>query len=149
MTELATDAVLVFVLGLLIALIRYAWIGYWRMHRGDFIELSNITSSDYRGNSIIVKTPPRKRRGKHLIIIEESVNEKGRRRDGEESGSETEEEEGEEEIEQEVVQVTELQSSPSYGDVLEQTPLPQSRQDSPTISLLSSRASGPPPLHPH
>lgn len=140
MTELATDAVLVFILGLLIALIRYAWIGYWRMHRDDFIELSNITSSAYRGNSIIVKTPPRKRRGKHLIIIEESVNEKGED-DEEESGSETEED---------TVQVTGLNSSPSYGEVLEQTP-PQIDQDSPTISLLSSRASTPPPppRHPH
>ena len=130
MTEFATDAVLVFVLGLLIALIRYAWVGYWRMNKEDFID--PMPSTTFRGNHIVVKTPPRHRRGKHLIIIEESVDEKGEDDDNDENGgSDTEVEQDDE------IQVSELHSSPSYGGALD------AQTDSPTVSLLSSRASTP------
>jgi len=72
--EFGIDGIVVFGLSVFLVLMRYAWIGYWRMHSGDFIELNpNTGTATFHGNHIIVKTPARTRAGSHLIIVEERV----------------------------------------------------------------------------
>lgn len=72
--EFGIDGIIVFGLSVFLVLMRYAWIGYWRMHSGDFIELNpNTGTATFHGNHIIVKTPARTRAGSHLIIVEERV----------------------------------------------------------------------------
>ena len=83
------DGLLVFSLGILIALLRFAWIGYWRTHQDEFIQLT----PKHEGNQIFVKTPKRKRRGSHMIVITEQVDE-GSVGDEENSELTEEEEEG-------------------------------------------------------
>jgi hypothetical protein len=81
------DGILVFALGIIIALLRFAWIGYWRTHQDEFIQLT----PQHEGNQIFIKTPRRKRRGSHMIVINEQVDE-GPSSDSERelSGEETE-----------------------------------------------------------
>lgn len=117
MAWITDGSIVVFILGILLALIRFAWIGYWRTHRNEFLELSPTRVT---GNHIIVKTPARRRRGRHLIIIDESVDET-------DEGSETEEEE------EPGVRVI---SSTSPSSELAEFP------QSPTVSLLSRSSRG-------
>lgn len=83
MEILLTDTVLVFVVGLFLILLRYAWIGYWRINRDDFIELSGPGGTHAStsgsgggssgGNHIVVKTAKRTGHGRHTIIVQEAV----------------------------------------------------------------------------
>lgn len=77
-----TDGLIVFVLGIIIALLRFAWIGYFKTHQDEFIQLT----PQHEGNQIFIKTPRRKRRGSHMIVINEQVDE------GSDSESDREEE---------------------------------------------------------
>lgn len=73
-------ALLVFFLTLILALLRFAWVGYYRVYRDDFQDAACSANPPLNGsgggNIITVKTPARKHSGNHLIIIEENVFEK-------------------------------------------------------------------------
>lgn len=83
------DGIIVFILGILIALLRFAWIGYWKTHQDEFIQLT----PQHEGNQIFIKTPRRKKKGSHMIVINEQVDEGPNESDESErelSGDETE-----------------------------------------------------------
>lgn len=100
------DGLIVFALGIIIALLRFAWIGYFKTHQDEFIQLT----PQHEGNQIFIKTPRRKKRGSHMIVINEQVDE------GSSSESEREELSGDE------TEMEEIMPSPS----LQQVESPQS-----------------------
>lgn len=100
------DGLIVFALGIIIALLRFAWIGYFKTHQDEFIQLT----PQHEGNQIFIKTPRRKKRGSHMIVINEQVDE------GSSSESEREDLSGDE------TEMEEIMPSPS----LQQVESPQS-----------------------
>lgn len=85
---------IVFVSTVFLTLLRFAWIGYFRVNQRDFIdELESPTieltaasqallraagnSNHVEGNVISIRTPRRTTRGRHLIVVEECVGGEG------------------------------------------------------------------------
>jgi hypothetical protein len=95
------DGLIVFALGIIIALLRFAWIGYFKTHQDEFIQLT----PQHEGNQIFIKTPRRRKRGSHMIVINEQVDE------GSSSESEREDLSGDE------TEMEEIMPSPSLQQV--------------------------------